>query len=242
MPPAARMPSAPSGGVGMPAATCARPQAAKTRAVVPTAARDVAASSCGARSIRTPKRSRTIGTAYPIRPTVPATTAWTTVPTDPGMPHHSRAATTTARARSSRPMPSRRCSGSRSRPVSPTLRATAPVAWARPIHVLWTARRGSGRPPLRAPARPLARAGRGPPGRGPGRRWSGRATRRTYESPWPQATGESHQTHPSHAGGGRISCSGLDDHRDDHRPPADLATDPAADRAADDLLQLVGCR
>ena len=63
MPPASRMPSAPSGGVGMPAATWARPHAAKARAVVPTAAREVAESSCGARSIRMPKASSTSGTA-----------------------------------------------------------------------------------------------------------------------------------------------------------------------------------
>ena len=63
MPPAARMPAAPSGGVGMSAATWASPHAAKARAVVPTAAREVAASSCGARSIRTPKASSTSGTA-----------------------------------------------------------------------------------------------------------------------------------------------------------------------------------
>ena len=88
-------------------------------------------------------------------------------PTAPGMSHHSRAATTTARAMRSRPMPSRRCSGSRSRPVSPTLRATAPVAWARPIQVLCTARSGSGRPPERARLDPLRE-------RAAGRRVAGR--------------------------------------------------------------------
>ncbi len=149
MPPAARIASAPSGGVGMRAATWARPHAENASAVVPTSRRELALSSLGARRRWTPTASRTRGTAYPTRPKVPATTAWTTVPTAPGIAHHSRAATTTARATKSRPSPSRRCSGSRSRPVSPTLRATEPVAWARPIHVLWTARSGSGSPPER---------------------------------------------------------------------------------------------
>ncbi len=39
MPPAARMPSAPSGGLGMPSAMCERPQAAKVSAMVPTTMR-----------------------------------------------------------------------------------------------------------------------------------------------------------------------------------------------------------
>ncbi|GAA4404000.1 hypothetical protein GCM10023168_16050 [Fodinibacter luteus] len=39
--------------------------------------------------------------------------------------------------------------------MSPTLRATVPVAWARPIQVLCTARSGSGSPPERARADPL---------------------------------------------------------------------------------------
>ena len=63
MPPAARMPSAPWGGVGTPSETWTRPHAAKARAVVPTAIREVAASSLGARSTRIPNARRTRGTA-----------------------------------------------------------------------------------------------------------------------------------------------------------------------------------
>ena len=51
--------------------------------------------------------------------------------------------------------------------MSPTLRATAPVACARPIQVLWTARSGSGSPPERVRADPLRE-------RGVGRRVAGR--------------------------------------------------------------------
>ncbi len=51
--------------------------------------------------------------------------------------------------------------------MSPTLRATAPVAWASPIQVLCTARSGSGRPPERALVDPLRE-------RAAGRRVAGR--------------------------------------------------------------------
>ena len=150
MPPAARIGSAPSGGSGRPAAMWVRPQAATVIAPRPTPIRLVAAESSGARSRRRPSPRRTSGTAYPTRPTVPATTAWTPSPTAPWMPHHSRAATSTARAMRKKPTPSRRCSGSRSRADAPTRRTAPPARWLTPIQVPRTARSGSGRPPERA--------------------------------------------------------------------------------------------
>ncbi len=150
MPPAARMPSAPSGGLGMPSARCDRPHAAKVSAMVPTTMRLVAASSCGARSMRRPRAIRTSGTAYATRPKVPAKTACTTWPKVPETPHHSRAATTTARAMRAKPMPSRRCSGSRSAALWPTRRTAPPARCETPIHVLRIAPSGKGRPPPRA--------------------------------------------------------------------------------------------
>src|SRR6476661_7678154 len=150
MPPAARMPSAPSGGFGMPSARCDRPHAAKVSAMVPTTMRLVVASSWGARSMRRPRAIRTSGTAYATRPKVPAKTACTTSPKVPETPHHSRAATTTASAMRAKPMPSRRCSGSRSAALWPTRRTAPPARCETPIHVLRIAPSGKGRPPPRA--------------------------------------------------------------------------------------------
>ena len=147
MPPAARMAFAPPGGSGMPSAMWTRPQAAKARTTVPMASRLVASRWSGPRRTWRPKASRTSGTAYATVPKVPAKTAWTMLPKKPGRPHHSRAATTTARAISARPRPSRLCSGSRSRPAAPTLRTALPVTLAMPIQVVRKARKGSGRPP-----------------------------------------------------------------------------------------------
>ena len=56
--------------------------------------------------------------------------------------------------------------------MSPTLRATAPVAWARPIQVPCTARNGSGSPPERVRPDPFPGPLRD---RAAGRRVAGRA-------------------------------------------------------------------
>src|SRR5437867_7729361 len=52
--------------------------------------------------------------------------------TSPGTANQTAAAVTSEQAKSRRPKPSRRCSGSRSRAVRPMLRAVAPSRWARP--------------------------------------------------------------------------------------------------------------
>src|SRR6478609_6494974 len=145
MPPASRIGVAPSDGLGTPAEMCTRPAAEKARAVRPMPMRLVEEASSGARSRRSPSRIRTIGTARPTRPKVPATTAWTTSPTGPRSAHHSRAATMMARAMRAKPIPSRRCSGSSSRALWPTLRTVPPARWATPIHAPRTARTGQGR-------------------------------------------------------------------------------------------------
>ena len=147
MPPASRMASAPSGGDGRPAERWTRPAAANVRAVVPMPMRWLDAWSSGARSRRSPSSRKAIGRANATRPSVPAATAWMTSPATPCRPHHSRAATTMARAMNAKPMPSRRCSGSRSRAEVPMRRTVPPATWAIPIQVPRTARSGSGSPP-----------------------------------------------------------------------------------------------
>ena len=103
--------------------------------------------SSGARSRRRPSSRNAIGSANATRPNVPAATAWMTSPAAPCRPHHSRAATTIASAMKANPMPSRRCSGSRSRAQLPMRRTVPPATCAIPIQVPRTARSGSGRPP-----------------------------------------------------------------------------------------------
>ena len=225
MPPAARMPSAPSGGLGMPSLMWARPHAAKVRAIVPTMLRLVASSSWGARRSRKPRASRTSSTAYAMRPNVPANTAWTTWPKTPGTPHHSREATTMATAMKAKPRPSRRWSGSRSAALVPTRRTAPPARWETPIHVLRTARSGNGRPPrfaldvvpraggLRLAGRVERAAGRRdeappePPWRGPRRRGSS-ACCWTDVSPWWHRTSMPRATHASHAQQGQSDRRG----------------------------------
>ena len=83
--------------------------------------------------LRQPMRTRISGTSQPTLPTEPATIVRTTSITVPGSCHQTAAALTMARATSTRPTPSRRCSGSSSRAVRPMLRAVAPSAPAIPI-------------------------------------------------------------------------------------------------------------
>src|SRR5689334_6495844 len=71
-----------------------------------------------------------------------------------------------------KPIPSRRCSGSRSAALWPTRRTAPPARCETPIHVLRTAPSGKGRPPPRALDAPLA-AGL----RAAGLRWAGRVER-----------------------------------------------------------------
>src|SRR5215213_2162867 len=84
--------------------------------------------------VTAPPPSSASGTNQPTRPTEPFTTVRTASPTVPGSCHQTAAATTTASPMRSRPTPSRRCSGSRSRAVLPIRRTTAPSACARPSH------------------------------------------------------------------------------------------------------------
>src|SRR5690606_39268031 len=103
-------------------------------------------------------------------PTLPAVTAWTTVPAAPERPNHSRAATTIASARSSRATPSLRSAGSSPRAPLPIRRSVPPMTWAIPNHSPRTARTGHGgrdglgarldRPPERAAELALGLAGR----------------------------------------------------------------------------------
>ena len=135
MPPASRSAAKPSAGAGSPAArwtSAARGDADRGEpdgdaGVGLLRARGGAAAGSRARAGRA-------GPTTPTRPNVPATTAWTTSPAVPASPHHSRAATTTASARSVKPMPSRRCAGSRSRAPCPMRRAVPPTTCAQPIH------------------------------------------------------------------------------------------------------------
>ena len=156
MPPAARMPSAPSGGLGMPSARCDRPHAAKVSAMVPTTTgwwrrRPAGRGACAGRG-RSGRAARRTRRDRRCR----RTTACTTSPKVPATPHHSRAATMTASAMRANPMPSRRCSGSRSAALWPTRRTAPPARCETPIHVLRIAPSGKGRPPPRALDAPLA--------------------------------------------------------------------------------------
>ncbi len=151
MPPAARIGSAPSGGFGMPSAMWARPHAAKVRASVADD-EPVGDGVVLRRPQEVARRGRAGRAARRSRPGrgCPATTAWMTSPATPCTPHHSRAATTTARPIRAKPRPSRRCSGSRSRAELPTRRTAPPARCETPIQVPRTARSGSGSPPERA--------------------------------------------------------------------------------------------
>src|SRR4051812_9954867 len=80
------------------------------------------------------------GTNQPSRPTEPFTTVRVKSPTPPGSCHQTAAATTTASPMRNRPAPSRRCSGSSSRAVCPTLRTPAPSRCARPSQSALSAR------------------------------------------------------------------------------------------------------
>ncbi len=100
--------------------------------VSPIATREFAWARSGCRMMRTASQSSRTGTATPARPNVPATTPWTTLPNVPWMPHHSRAATTTARAMRVNATPSRRCAGSRSLAPLPMVRTSDPTPCAAP--------------------------------------------------------------------------------------------------------------
>src|SRR5690606_22832444 len=96
------------------------------------------------------------------RPTLPAVTAWMTVPAAPERPNHSRAATMIASASSSRATPSLRSAGSSPRAPLPIRRRVPPMTWAIPNHSPRTIRTGHGargllgarldRPPARVAA------------------------------------------------------------------------------------------
>ena len=166
MPPASRMPSAPSGGVGMPADMWTRPQAAKVRAVVPMA--DAVGGGLVLGGAQQPHAEAEQHEGDGIADLAERAG-------DHGVhdvAHGARQAPPLAggdddgQGDERKPSPSRRCSGSRSRPVSPTCGDGAGgVGHAHPG--ARTARSGSGSAPERVRARPLR-------GRAAGRRFAGR--------------------------------------------------------------------
>ena len=135
-------------GFGMPLAMCTRPSTPNSSAAQPMTCRPAGPLLSGLRRLRQATKHSSSGTNQPSRPTEPLTTVRVESPTPPGSCHQTAAATTTASPIRNRPAPSRRCSGSSSRAVCPTLRTPAPE------HV--------------GDAEPQPRRG---PGRGRGRAW-----------------------------------------------------------------------
>ncbi len=127
-----RSEESPSSGWGLPLAIWTMPSTPKASATQPTTCRPAGPLRSGSRMLRHPIRTSISGTNQPTFPTEPETTVRADSMTVPGSCHHTAAAATTARPMRKRPMPSRRCSGSRSRAPRPILRASAPTAWARP--------------------------------------------------------------------------------------------------------------
>src|SRR6478609_9531220 len=129
MPPASRTASKPPDGAGRSCCTCTRPHAA--RVIAPMPMREFAWFRSGCRINRIAMPTSATGTATATRPNVPATTTCTASPAMPSRPHHSRAATTIARAMRKNAAPSRRSAGSRSRAPWPTRRAAPACGRAR---------------------------------------------------------------------------------------------------------------
>ena len=119
-------------GRGIPLAMCTRPSTPKSSAAQPMICRPAGPLLSGLRRLRQATKHSSSGTNQPSRPTEPFTTVRVKSPTPPGSCHHTAAATTTASPIRNRPAPSRRCSGSSSRAVCPTLRTVAPSTWATP--------------------------------------------------------------------------------------------------------------
>ena len=112
----------PRRGRGMPLAMCTRPSTPNSSAAQPMIWRPAGPLLSGLRRLRQATKHSSSGTNQPSRPTEPLTTVRTPSPTPPGSCHQTAAATTTAAPIRNSPAPSRRCSGSSSRAVCPTLR------------------------------------------------------------------------------------------------------------------------
>src|SRR6476469_3016890 len=106
------------------------PSTPKDMAAQPTTWRPAGPLCSGSRMLRQPTQTSASGTRKPTLPTEPSTTVRAASMIEPGSCHQTAAAETTARPKRKSPIPSRRCSGSRSRAVCPMLRAVAPRAWA----------------------------------------------------------------------------------------------------------------
>lgn len=85
--------------------------------------------------MRTAIRTRVMGTRTSRAPTAPVTIAVTRDEMGPLVPHHTAAATTTARATRMSPSPSRLCAGSRSRAPRPSPRAARPTIRASTVQI-----------------------------------------------------------------------------------------------------------
>src|SRR5690625_49168 len=165
MPPASWTPAKSCVGLGTPRATWMMPVTATTAIAIPIVTRPLSLPRSGWRMSRTARTARTTGSSTASSPMLPAVTAWMTVPAAPERPNHSRAATTTASASSSRATPSFRSAGSSPRAPLPIRRSVPPMTWAIPSHSPRTIRIGHGgrdglgarldRPPVRAVERVL---------------------------------------------------------------------------------------
>ncbi len=127
-PPAPRMASAPLLGDGVPCAMCTSPSVPMTSAAPPMVIRPVSALRSGWRKNRHASRASSSGTVQASDPNAPVTTVVISRPRPLPIPTQVVAATTTAAPSRARPMPSRRCIGSRSRALLPTWRTAAPAA------------------------------------------------------------------------------------------------------------------
>ncbi len=150
---------------------CTRPSVPMTRADPPMVILPVSALRSGWRRNRQASRASSSGTVQASDPNAPFTRAVMPRPTTLLTVNQVVAAVTIAAPSRVRPIPSRRCIGSRSRALLPMARTAAPVACAATIHtatircpihstritnaLLDGGRRGRPLPPLEYPPRPL---------------------------------------------------------------------------------------
>src|SRR3954454_12259413 len=127
-------------GFGMPLAMWISPSTPNSSAAQPMIWRPAGPLLSGLRRLRQATKHSSSGTNQPSRPTEPFTTVRVKSPTPPGSCHQTAAATITASPIRNSPAPSRRCSGSRSRAVWPTVRTPAPSRCAAPSQSALSAR------------------------------------------------------------------------------------------------------
>ena len=118
----------------MPWAMCTKPSRPITSANQPMATRPACELRSGWRRYRQDSRTASTGVSHATDPAAPWTNAETDRPAGLPIRHQMLAASTMAIPSQSSPIPSRRCSGSRSRALRPNRRAVKPTIRAAVIH------------------------------------------------------------------------------------------------------------